>query len=170
MAIQLETDRLFLKQMCAADAPGMFELNSDEEVTRYTGDGAFRDIEQVDEFIRNYDQYEKYKMGRLNIFLKTTGENIGWCGLKFHANENLVDLGYRLHKRHWGKGYATEASIASLNYGFNTLHLAKIIAHAMEANHASIKIMKKLGMQYVKNIELHGEPCVVYELKNTEWK
>lgn len=170
MAIQLETKRLIMREMCEVDAPGMFELNSDNEVIWYTGDKSFENIEQTKQFINNYDQYSKFKMGRLNTFLKSTGEYIGWCGLKYLVSSNKVDLGYRFHKRHWGNGYATEASIASLNYGFKVLNLNEIIATAMKPNPASINVMKKLGMSYSHDENCGAKPGVVYKITKTEWK
>ncbi|MCJ8209868.1 GNAT family N-acetyltransferase [Mucilaginibacter sp. RS28] len=167
---QLETERLILREMREEDAAGMLELNSDPEVVQYTGDGPFEDIDEALALIRGYDQYRKYQMGRLNMFLKTTGEYIGWCGLKYHAEDGLVDLGYRLHKRYWGKGYATEASIVCLNYGFNTLHLEKIIATAMVPNTASINVMKKLGMQFSHQQDCDDKPGVVYVITKDQWK
>lgn len=170
MPIQLETERLLLREFNEDDAEDMVELNSDPDVVRYTGDGPFENIHEALELIRSYDQYEKYRMGRLNMYLKSTDEYIGWCGLKYHAEDGLVDLGYRLHKRFWGQGYATEASIACLNYGFNTLHLDKIIARAMIENHASIAVMKKLGMNFSHNTPCDEEPGVVYVITKEEWK
>lgn len=170
MSIQLETERLILREFREADAGDMVELNRDPDVIRYTGDGPFKDIGEALHLIRNYDQYEKYSMGRLNMYLKSTGEYIGWCGLKYHTEDSLVDLGYRLHKRYWGQGYATEASIACLNYGFNTLHLDKIIATAMVENPASVAVMKKLGMQFSHNTQCHAAPAVVYVITKEEWK
>ena len=170
MAVTLETSRLILKQFCEEDAPYLFELNSDPDVTRYVGEGAFSSLDEVYTFIRNYGQYEKYKMGRLNMFDKQTGEFIGWCGLKFLEDSTQVDLGYRLLKRHWGKGYATEASIACLDYGFNTLNLQRIIGTAMQENTASIRIFEKLGLKHSHDINDHGQPCVVYVITKEEWK
>ena len=149
MAINLETERLNLKEFCLADAHYLFELNSDPDVTRYVGSGAYNSIDEVYEFIRDYDQYEKYRMGRLNMFNKQSGEYIGWCGLKCIEDKGYADLGYRLLKRHWGKGYATEASIACLDYGFNTLNLSRIVGTtAMKENIAPpIHVFDKLGLK-----------------------
>lgn len=169
MPIELETERLIMRQMREEDAGGMFELNNDPEVIWYTGDSAFTDIEQTKAFIKAYDQYEKYRMGRLNCFLKSSGEYIGWCGLK-RLPSGKVDLGYRWHKRYWGKGYATEAAKASLDYGFNTLHLDEIIATAMKPNAASINVMKKLGMTYSHDENCACEPGVVYVITKDQWK
>lgn len=168
MSLNLETERLIMRPFEVQDAPLIFELNSDPDVTRYVGADGYDTIEKVEDFIRGYDQYEKYQMGRLNMFLKATGEYIGWSGLKYR--EGLVDLGYRLMKKHWGKGYATESARASLDYGFRVLGLDKIIATAVPANTASVNVFKKLGMRYTNNSELDGLPVVVYEITKDEWK
>jgi RimJ/RimL family protein N-acetyltransferase len=169
MAIELETSRLILKEFCAEDARHLFELNSDPEVTKYVNEGAYDTIDNVYEFIKTYGQYKKYKMGRLNMFNKQTGEYIGWCGLKFLELSDQVDIGYRLQKKYWGNGYATEASIACLNYGFFALNLDKIIGTAIKENEASINIFKKLGLKYSHDINDHNQPCVVYVITKEEW-
>jgi len=170
MSIILETQRLILKQFCEDDAQYLFELNSDPEVTKYVGEGAFESVDAVREFVRNYNQYEKYGQGRLNMFDKQSGEYIGWCGLKYLTESRQTDLGYRLLKKHWGKGYATEASTACLNYGFNTLNLEKIIGTAMKENTASIKVFEKLGLKYSHDDDCGCQPGVVYTITKEEWK
>ena len=170
MPIILSTNRLILKEFCKEDAGYLFELNNDPDVTRYVGTGAYDSIDEVYDFIKSYDQYDKYHMGRLNIFDKQTGEYIGWCGLKYVEASDYVDLGYRLLKRHWGKGYATKASIANLDYGFNTLNLEKIVATAMKENKASINVFKKLGLKYSHDNDCGNHPGVVYVITKEEWK
>lgn len=152
------------------DAPLMQALNSDPDVVRYVDSDGNETVEQLKEFIRGYTQYEEYKMGRLSMFLKDTGEYIGWSGLKYRPESDTVDVGYRLMKKHWGKGYATESARASLDYGFKTLGLEKIIAMAMTENTASINIFKKMGMRYTHNDICDGHNAVVYEITKEEWK
>jgi RimJ/RimL family protein N-acetyltransferase len=164
MMIMLETPRLLLRQFLAEDAPFFFALNNDPEVIRYTGDTPFKDMEAAQTFLANYDQYEKYHSGRLSVLLKETGELLGWCGLKYHPQNGETDLGYRFKKIYWNKGYATEASIACLQYGFSVLNLPFIAATAMKENTASIRIMEKLGMKYWKEVQEHDGPCVCYRI------
>lgn len=170
MGITLSSERLLLKEMITADAENLFLLNSDPEVIQYTGDVMFHSIEDALNLIQNYDQYEKYKMGRLSLFDKTSGEYIGWCGLKYLEEINQVDIGYRLLKQHWGKGYATETARICLDYGFNTLNLEEIIGTAMLENTASINVFKKLGMKYETDKPCGGMPGVIYKIKKSEWK
>jgi ribosomal-protein-alanine N-acetyltransferase len=170
MPVKLETSRLILKSFHIEDAALLLELNSDPDVVKYTGDIAYRDLNEVHEFIKGYNQYEKYGLGRLNMFTKHTGEYIGWCGLEYLKSKNETDIGYRLLKKHWGKGYATEVAIVCLDYGFNTLNLKQIIGTAMKANPASINVFNKCGLKYWYDDECGNEPGVVYIIKKEEWK
>ena len=145
----LETHRLMLKVATLQEASSMVELNSDPEVIRYTGDTAQHSVLEAETVIneRLLPQFEKYRMGRFSVYLKV-GTYIGWCGLRYSPETKEVDLGYRLMKKFWGQGYATEASIRCLEYGFETLKLKRIVAKAMPENISSIKIMQKLGMTF----------------------
>jgi RimJ/RimL family protein N-acetyltransferase len=170
MPLIIETERLILRQFCEDDAEHLFELNSDPDVTRYTGDVAYTSIDEVHEFLKGYDQYEKHGQGRLNMFDKKNQEYIGWCGLKHLADKGYSDLGYRLLKKHWGKGYATEAAEANLEYGFKVLNLEKIIGTAMKENTASIRVFEKLGLKYSHDNDCGKQPGVVYVITKEEWK
>ena len=170
MAIYLETRRLIITQFCDDDAQHLLELNSDPDVVKYTGEAPYESIDDVQSsLVRNYYQYEHYKRGRLSIFDKEAGDYIGWCGLRYFPESGQTDLGYRLLKRHWGKGYATESSIACLDYGFNTLNLLKITATAMRANKASIHVFEKLGLKHSRDIIEHDVPCTVYEITKEDY-
>src|SRR5437016_1899286 len=109
----LETERLIMRNWTLNDVDHLFELNSDPEVVKYTGNDSFKNKEEVLELISTYDQYKKYKMGRWMVELKDNKEYLGWCGLKFIHSDD-IDLGYRFNRKHWGKGYATESSKAVL--------------------------------------------------------
>jgi RimJ/RimL family protein N-acetyltransferase len=168
-----ETERLIIRQAKLEDAPLLFELNSDPEVVRYTGDASFNDMMEVLDIIKNrmIAQFEKYKMSRLMVFLKD-GTFLGWCGLKYFPETNEVDLGYRFSKKHWGKGYATESSKAMLEYGFNTLNLKRIIAKAMPENVNSIKVMQKLGMTFRGYVHdpTDPHPFVLFDITQDEYR
>lgn len=163
----METERLLLREWIIEDAQNFFDLNNDPEVIRYTGDPPFESIEATEQFIRNYDAFEKEGMGRWVCILKESGENIGWCGLR--QKPNGVDLGYRFHRKYWNKGFATEAGKACLEYGFNQLGLERIVAHAMIGNKASAKVMQKLGMRYVGEGVNEGHASVGYEIHALEF-
>ena len=164
--IVLTTERLILREFELTDSEAMFNLNSDEEVLRYTGDKQFESIEDANNFFKNYPDYEKNGFGRWALVTKGDKEVIGWCGLKKHE-DNTVDIGYRIFKNQWNKGYPTEASIACLEYGFQVFELDEIIANAATENKASIRVMEKIGMEFQQNMACEGiEDAVRYIKKN----
>ncbi len=162
----LETERLYLREFTLDDAQLLIDLNSNPNVTRYTGDGLVKDLEEAKRILTDIilPQY-KNKLGRWAVHLKTTNEFIGWCGLKFIEEDNEVDLGYRFFEDHWGKGYAFEAAKATMDYGVNILKTKKIIARAAKDNHASLNVIKKLGMVYFKDEHCAHDLAEVYVLK-----
>jgi len=166
----IETDRLHLREFQIADAQRLFELNADPEVIRYTGDPPFKNVEEAKHFVRNYDSYKKHGFGRWAVLKKGSENLIGWCGLK--RNElNEIDLGYRFFKEEWGKGYATEASFACLEYGFDRLNLNSIMARGAKANGASIRVMKKLKMSFWKEDTCKGiENSIYYQMSGRRFE
>lgn len=159
----LETERLYLRAFTFEDAPILIDLNSDPEVTRYTGDGPVANIKEAERILTEIilPQYPN-KIGRWAVHLKANEEFIGWCGIKFIQEENEYDLGYRYYKKHWGKGYATEAANAVMDYGKNIIKLKEIIGRAAIDNKASIAVLKKMGMEYLRNDECGHDPAEVY--------
>jgi RimJ/RimL family protein N-acetyltransferase len=160
----IETERLYLREFTMDDAQLLLELNSDPRVTMYTEKGGIRTIEEAENRLRNdiLLQYSEHGIGRWAVHLKGTDEFVGWCGIKHSKTDQAVTLGYRFFHKHWGKGFATEASKACLDYGINVLKLENIIAKAMKENTASIRVMQKLGMVYLRNDICAEHPAEVY--------
>jgi RimJ/RimL family protein N-acetyltransferase len=164
-----ETPRLVLREFTIDDAYKIWELNSDPEVIKYTGDPPFETIEKAREFLLNYKDYEKNGIGRWAVITKASNSFIGWCGLKFNE-QNLVDLGFRFFRKEWNKGYATEAAHACLEYGFVQLDLKEIIGRVARQNKASIKVLEKLSMDYWKNDSCKGiENSLYYKLSKEQY-
>lgn len=168
----LTTSRLFIRPVQIEDAKNLYELNLDPEVVRYTGDEAFPSVLESQKLIqkRMIPQFQKPGMSRFIVFQGT--EFIGWCGLKYHPETDEVDLGYRLARKFWGNGFATEASLACLDYGFNKLNINRIIAKAMPQNIASLKILIKLGMKHKGFFHdpTDPHPFVLYELEKKDFR
>ena len=174
MNTYIETERLILRRLKTSDAQGMFELDSDPEVLKYLGNKPLTSIKQSEEIIKNvHKQYENNGLGRWAIIEKNTNEFIGWTGLKYEEivrkEFNYYDLGYRLKKKFWGKGIATETAIISLNFGFNDLGLKKICATAHIENLGSNKVLQKMGFNFIEIIQIDKESCNWYELTNLHW-
>lgn len=169
----LETTRLTLRWATLEDAAFLVELNKDPEVMRYTGDAATPTLQDAIIMIKErfWPQKNLYRMGRFIICLKDNTP-IGWCGLRFFPETQEVDLGYRLMKKYWGQGHATEAARVCLEYGFQTLKLTRIIARAKPQNLASIKVMQKLGMNFKGVVKecTDQEHWVLYEMLRKNFK
>jgi len=156
-----ETKRLILRELQQDDAGHFFELNNDPEVLKYTGDVAFKSIDEAREFLKNYSHYEENGYGRWAVIRKEDHVFLGWCGLKLNE-EGYVDIGFRIFKKYWGKGYATEAAEKSIELGFEQFGLLEIIGRSASENKASFRVLEKIGMTFFKSGECHGIPDASY--------
>lgn len=160
-----QTTRLILREITPDDAEEAYMLNRDNEVIKYTGDEAFESIEAARTFLQNYDHYRKYGFGRWAVIHKESKAFLGWCGLKYTPEQNEYDIGFRLYRKYWGQGYATEASIACIELGFKQFGFKEIVGRVMKQNIASIKVLKKSGLQYIAEKEENGEVWQLYAIK-----
>lgn len=145
-----ETERLYLREIVETDAEEAFELNSDPEVLRYTGDEPFESIEQAAEFLRNYSHYKTYGFGRWAVIRKEDEAWLGWCGLKFNPETNEHDLGFRFKKKYWSKGYASEAAKECAKLAFDKFGFSELVGNVMQSNVASKKVLEKMGMVFIQ--------------------
>lgn len=162
MNLMLETERLLLRPLELSDAAAMFAMDSNPNVHKYLWQTPTQHIEETLKIIENVQaQYVRNAIGRFATLLKDTGEFIGWTGIKFiddhieNGNTNFFDYGYRLDENFWGKGYATEASIAWLAYGFDQMNIDKMNAYTHQQNAASNHILQKIGMNFIESY--HGK-------------
>ena len=158
MNLILETERLLLRPLELTDAEAMFAMDNNPEVHKYLWQNPTKTIEEAIKTIENVkSQYEKNNIGRFATILKETNEFIGWTGIKYiddhieNGNTNFYDYGYRLGVKFWNKGYATEASIAWLNHGFNKMNIQIMNAYTHSQNGASNHILQKVGMNFMED-------------------
>jgi ribosomal-protein-alanine N-acetyltransferase len=163
------TERLELCQFTQKDTRGFFEMNNDPEVIKYTGDHAFASVQETTTFIQNYDHYQKYGYGRWSVYKRSSGQYLGFCGLKYTPEKQETDLGFRLIRQYWNKGFATEAASLALELGFGQYGLKKIVGRAMVENMASIRVLEKLGMQKKFEFEEDARFWVQYEIEAKEF-
>ncbi|MFV0592509.1 MAG: GNAT family N-acetyltransferase [Draconibacterium sp.] len=159
----LETERTIMRQLIKEDAEDFYALNLDKEVLKFTGDQPFENIQAAKDFLTNYDQYEKYGVGRLAVIDKSTLKFIGWCGLKYNKDKNEYDIGFRFFRKYWNKGFATETAKKCLEVGFNELKIERIVGRAMKENIASIKVLEKTEMTFKETFDFDGHEGVIYE-------
>lgn len=161
----LTTPRLLLREMVAADAEDHFELSQHPQVQRFNGTAPFSTLDEARTFLANYPDYRLHGFGRWAVIRKEDGASLGWCGLKRLA-DGEVDLGYCLHHRFWGLGYATEAALASVQHGFGPLGLTRIVGRVHKENSASIAVLEKVGMRYWKTDACeHDQEALFYAVE-----
>lgn len=163
------SERLWFRQFIIDDAGLIHEMNSDPLVLQYVHElpsTPERALERLQKSILPH--YTLYGYGRWAVHLKENNDFIGWCGLKYRPERDETDLGYRFIRAYWGKGYAMEAALASLNYGFNDLQIQRITAAAHIKNTASLNIIKKCGMRYLYDTEIDQCPVKYFERKKGE--
>lgn len=149
----IETERLILRQWEESDYLPFIGMGFDPEVMKYfpkclTQEESINFIKAVTSII------DENKWGFWAVELKESQEFIGFIGL---LNQPIqfdfspcIEIGWRLAKDFWGQGYATEGAKAALEYAFNTLNLDKVVSFTPSVNKPSESVMKKLGMQKVK--------------------
>jgi RimJ/RimL family protein N-acetyltransferase len=182
--IILKTPRLVIRQFTEDDADNLFNLNSDPEVMRYltggrpTPRGEIRD--QIIPFhLGVYDRLDR--LGTWAAESAASREFLGWFHFRpGHGSDDLtnIELGYRLRRSSWNKGYATEGSRALVSMGFTGLGVERVFALAMTVNTASRGVLEKCGLTLVRTIPYegpdviegaeHGE--VEYALTRPEWE
>jgi RimJ/RimL family protein N-acetyltransferase len=180
--IFLETERLTLRRFAASDLDNLVALDGDPEVMQFITGGRTTSREELETdflpaFLSYYDRFDGY--GFWAAIEKSSGEFLGW----FHfrpapdAPEDEPELGYRLRKTAWGKGYATEGSRALIHKGFTEFGVRRVTAYTMSVNKASRNVMEKSGLSFVRTFYQdwpdviegaeHGD--VEYALTRAEW-
>jgi RimJ/RimL family protein N-acetyltransferase len=181
--IILETPRLVIRQFTEGDVDNLFDLNSDPEVMRYLTGGRPTPREEIRDRIIPFHLAVYERLDRLGTWAAestATGEFLGWFHFRPGHGTDItnIDLGYRLRRSTWNKGYATEGSRALISMGFTDLGVERVFAHTMTVNTASRRVMEKSGLTLVHTIPYegtdpiegaeHGE--VEYALTKPEWQ
>ncbi len=177
----LETERLLLRQWREQDLPVFASLNSDPEVMEYFPNLLSR--EESDAMAQKCKALISERgWGFWAVELKNSGEFIGFVGL--HKPKltlpfsPCVEIGWRLLKKHWGNGYATEAAGESLRYAFETICLNEVVSFTTISNIRSRSVMNRLGLgntsqnfQHPDMQEKHPlSEHVLYKLTKSDWE
>jgi RimJ/RimL family protein N-acetyltransferase len=162
-----ETARLTHRAFQPSDAETFFRLNSHPEVMRYTGEPPLQSVEEAKHAIENYPDFKTVGYGRWACVHKDSQEVIGFCGLKYLPELDLVDVGFRFFPEYWGQGLGTEACTASIGFGFNNLNLSRIVGLVLPENKASIRVLEKCGLHPNGELSFEGDSALLYEINQT---
>lgn len=161
----IKTKRLGLRLLVASDIDCLDVLESDPEVKQYFPDGA-RDRAKTEDMIKRFIlAFEEKGLPCFLLFDLESGEFIGRAGFGVTETGD-TEVGYVLHKKFWGKGYASEAVTALLEYAKTNIDVDYIIAYADTGNIGSTRVMEKCGMAYYKTDIAKGIECRFYRIKN----
>ncbi len=183
MWVFLETERLVLRRFTEADADNLFGLDSDPEVMHFiTGGRPTRREDIVSDvlpaFLRYYESFPGY--GFWAAIEKSTGEFLGWFHLRPRDGSlpDQPELGYRLRRSAWGKGYGTEGSRALICKGFTEFGARRVFAETMAVHTASRRVMEKAGLTFVRTFDRRSpykiagreQRDVEYALSRSAWE
>ena len=164
---EIETMRLYMRRPFNADTLALEKLWRNEKVRKYLGGIVAPDelITQKISFLQN--QWDLHQFGLWTVFEKSANQITGLCGLYY--SDDGVEISYMFFPQYWGKGLAREAVIASINYGFKTLKMERIIAITQVANSKSCQLLNKIGMSHTSSfIRFNALQCL-YQITQNDW-
>ncbi len=165
----LETARLRLRPMLEGDAAFLLEVLNEPAFIRNVGDRGVRTVEEAAQYLRERitAQYERFGFGMWLVELSEPGEPVGICGLIKRDNLEDVDLGFSLLERFWSRGYASEAAAAALGAAWEMAKLSRLVAIVAPHNHASVRLLEKLGFRLENKIRLapEGEELLLFAIQ-----
>ena len=155
--IILETERLLIRSWIDSDRDLFREINADSKVMEFFP--FRRSHEEADMLLERINSsIQETGLGFYALELKDTAEPMGFCGLSLANMPSIfpaetVEIGWRLATRFWGHGYVTEAARALLNLAFREKSMPAVLAFAVEANHRSTAVMKRIGMRRCRDMD-----------------
>lgn len=171
---EIETDRLRLRPYTLDDLDNLAQILSNPEVMKYSPRGAIpkEKVKQVTREILEFfsQHWEQHSFGVWAVIYKQTSRLIGHCGLNFLPNSPEVEVLYRFDQSYWNQGMATEATKASLRYGFEEVKLDSIVAITVAEHLASRRVMEKAGLKYEKDTNFYDLDVVYYTLAREAWQ
>lgn len=173
--MQIETERLLLREMTEDDFPALAEILTDSRVM-YAWEHAFSPSEVREWMGRQLQRYVIYghRFGLWAMVLQKTGKMIGQCGITMqpYKETEVPEIGYLLGRSYWHRGYATEGALACRDYAFETLELREVFSIIRDTNIASQNVARRCGMtvqdRIVKRYYHIDMPHLVFSVRKEE--
>ena len=163
----LETERLLLGGWREDQVDDLVRLHGDPAIAQYlTESGAPWSREQAEIAVKGWiEQFETQRMGKLRVVRKADGVLLGRAGFGTYPRTGEPEIGYALFQEHWGQGYATEAASALRDWIFDETEWDRFIGFADIRNHASLKVLRAIGMKETHVDDFHGLSCQFHVLR-----
>lgn len=172
MVLTFETERMFVRQLSLDDLPKLTAMLSDPDVMKHSVRGVC-DETATRKFIEwCLSCYSSHGIGPWAFIDKNSSELIGVCGIgpERVAGVKEINLGYRLARRYWGKGYASESARAVLSHAFTDLSFESVVVIIDPEHTASLRVAEKAGFNQFEVIEFHKKVVRLYRLTREQWK
>ena len=167
----LSTRRLTLRAFTEQDVAPLYRVLGEEDVLHYFPNPDPPALDRVQNMIaRQLAHWEEHRYGWWAVVSRADPALIGWAGLQFLPETTETEVAYLLSQACWGRGFATEAALASVRYGFETLGLERIVAIAHVDNKASQRVIQKLGMSLVDQVHLWGIESYRYSIDRSSFE
>ena len=167
----IETERLTLRPMREADATALFEISQEPEVVRFVGDRHVPTLQETWRMVAAWIGHWALRgYGQWAIEERASGRFIGRAGIINPADWPGPEVGYLLGRPWWGRGYATEAARAAMDWGFHEIGFTDLISLIDPLNHASIAVATRLGETLRGETEIMGHHVLVYGITRAEWQ
>ena len=164
------SDNFTMRPIQISDLEDLVKIWADPEVTRFLpSQGLPISREDTAKSLQSFvEHWQQKKYGVWAIVERGSSQTIGYCGLRYLNQLDEVEVLYGLAKAYWGKGIATKAAKAAVEFGFEIINLDRVIAMALPDNVASIKVINNVGLQYEKQIHMFGLEVLYYSMTNKE--
>jgi ribosomal-protein-alanine N-acetyltransferase len=163
-----ETQNLVLKPILESELTTLHMIFTDSYVRKYLCDDKIFSLQQVEEMLKqSIKHFEEEKFGLWFIKINSENEVIGFVGLWYFFDEEQPQLIYALLPKALKKGYATEAATKILEYCFDELGYAYLVASCDRPNVASQKVAERLGMRKMEEKVVNGSPIVFFRLEKS---
>ena len=163
----IETKRLLLRRVTAADLDELIAIHADPEIERFMG--TF-DQDRATDWLDRVDQsWHAHGYGRVAITDRATGRLLGRTGLQYFEQFAETELGWTLRRDAWGCGYATEAACACADWAFREFEIRYFTSLIEPDNERSINLAERLGMTPLRNDFMLERPFIVYAVTRSTW-
>lgn len=165
----ITTPRLVLRPFNMNDCDTLFAIVQEPDVFRYFPTTSAWPLEKVERYIHyQFAHWQRFKYGHWAMVLRETGQIIGWDGLEYLPETDETEVGYLLSREFWGKGFATEATSAIINFGLTKVGLKEIIGLTHPENIASQRVLEKSGLSFTRSAPYFGMEMFRYAIQASD--
>ncbi len=169
---EIVTERLTLRRFTADDAEALGAMLADRETMRffpYVAETLEEGRRLASQHIAYFERHWQERGYGVWAVTEAEGGLVGRCGIRHWESIDDIEVLYLIERSRWGRGYASEAAKAALEFGFNQIGLENIAAVTHQDNAASQRVLSKLGMHLVKEFELEGLPALWFSIAREEF-